>query len=76
VNPEQYVFFSFSFANSGILKTAMSEQETRDKLNRELAAIYGPEGLTITEFRPATDEEVAEMQNAFNRVSEDTPTIN
>lgn len=72
-----YVYFSFKYEDQGIIKTTMNETDTRDKLNRELATLFGPEGITITEFRPATDTEVSEYETAVgDQIAPETNTIN
>ena len=63
--PVEFYFFKYTFENEGILTSRLGEQGTRDKLNRELASIYGPDGVTVTEFRTATETEVEEAQAAL-----------
>ncbi len=54
----RFYYFSYKLVNDGVFESALTEQETRDKLNRELAAVYGPDGVTVTEMREATETEV------------------
>jgi hypothetical protein len=80
LEPENtYYFFSYTFANEGILQSKLGDVETRDKLNRELAAIYGPDGVTVTELRTATETEVSEYRKALEDrygVTEAQPILN
>lgn len=74
-----HYFFAYTIKNEGVINSTLSEQETRDKLNRELASFYGPDGLDLVELRPATEEEVAAYNEAMaSRLAETFPetTIN
>lgn len=60
-----FYFFAYVFENSGIVQSKLGEVETRDKLNRELAALYGPDGVNLKELRPAAPEEVEEYKKSL-----------
>jgi hypothetical protein len=64
INPVHY-YFSFSYSDQGIVLSKLTVQETRDKLNRELAALFGPEGVTVTDFRVATEAEAKDYDEAL-----------
>lgn len=74
--PVEYFFFRYVFNNEGILASRLGEQETRDKLNRELASIYGSDGLNVVEFRQASEDEVEEMKQRMAEELGVPPTVN
>lgn len=54
----KHYFFSFSIEKIGVIASELSEQNSRDQLNRELSQMYGPDAVSVTEFRVATDSEI------------------
>lgn len=81
--PRTFYYFSYSFSNEGILESRLGDQETRDKLNRELASLYGPDGVTVTELRTATEAEISEYRKALEEryglteiIPTDVPVLN
>lgn len=53
----KYYKFEYTFAIEGVVESDMTIEEARDKLNRDLAMIYGPDGVRISDFREANPDE-------------------
>lgn len=54
----EYFYFAFAIERVGVIASDLSEQGSRDQLNRELSQMYGPDSVEVQEFRVATQEEI------------------
>lgn len=72
---ETSYYFTFSFKVGGIVDSEKPQDEVLESLKNDLTMVYGPEGFEITEFRPATEEEI-EAVREFNAYDNETPTLN
>lgn len=70
--PNTFYLFSFMFTIGGIVESSEDAQTARDRLNQELSLFYGPDTVTVTEFREATPSEVSEYQTAVAQAVTET----
>lgn len=60
-----FYLFTFAMVVGGIVESDQSEQEARDRFNRELSQFYGADAVEIREFRKATDSEIDDYKAAL-----------
>lgn len=62
--PEMKLYvFAFMSRTDGVIGSLLPADETLAKIEAEMKETFGEEGFSIVEFRPATDEEVLQIQN-------------